>query len=69
MSRRIITSVSDDIHFRCKCDAQELHLSLSSYVSMLLRQRHGLLSLMLPPPVITELPMQAKKADYNFFDL
>lgn len=69
MSRRIITSVSDDIHFRCKCDAQELHLSLSSYVSMLLRQRHGLLSLMLPPPVVTELPMRAKKADYNFFDL
>jgi hypothetical protein len=66
MSHRMITTVTDELHFRCKADAEELGLNLSTYMSMLLRQRHGLLTITLPPPVVTKLPMQAKQWEDPF---
>jgi hypothetical protein len=48
-TQRIITSVSNDIHLRCKADAAALGISLSGYVETVLRARFGLLTM--NPPV------------------
>lgn len=63
MKTRIHVAVDSELLFRCKADAEELRRTLSSYVSMVLEQRHGLLKINLPPPVLTKLPMNAKGID------
>ena len=57
MKVRVHVSIDNELFFRCKADAEEMRRSLSSYVALVLEQRHGLLTVNLPPPVVTKLPM------------
>jgi hypothetical protein len=65
MKTRISISIDQELLFRCKADAEELRRNLSSYISVVLEQRHGLMTVNLPPPVVTKLPMHAKRFHAN----
>ena len=60
MKTRVTITIDQELLFRCRADAEELRRNLSSYISVVLEQRHGIMNIKLPPPVLTKLPMHAK---------
>jgi predicted HicB family RNase H-like nuclease len=52
-SVRLTVVVDEDLHIRCKKDAEQMHLSLSAYIASVLKERHGLLKIMVSAPGVS----------------